>query len=116
MGSLAHLEAERDVVAYGHVAKQGIVLEYEAHTALLHGQPGGILARQQHASRVSHFQSGDDSQDRALARSGGTQKGDELARADLERDILHGLKRAIALGEVSDFDPHVWLLACCLGR
>ena len=82
------------------------MLEYEADAALLHGQPGGIFARQHDASRVGRFQSGDDSQDRALARSGGTQKGDELASDDLERDILHGLERAIALGEVSDFDPH----------
>ncbi len=88
------------------MAKQGVVLKYEAHAALLHGQPGGIFARQHDASRVGHFQAGDDSQDRALARSGGTQKGDELASDDLERDILDGLERAIALGEVSDFDPH----------
>ena len=82
------------------------MLEYEADAALLHGQPGGIFARQHDASRVSRFESGDDSQDRALTRSGGTQKGDQLAGDDLERDILHGLERAIALGEVSDFDPH----------
>ena len=98
------------------MAKQGIVLEDKAHTPLLHGQSGGIFARQHNSSRVRRFQPRDDSQDGALARSGGAKKGNELASADLEGDILDGLERPIALGEVFDFDPHDWLLGCGPGR
>ena len=89
-----------------HVAEQGIVLEHEADAPLLNGQPGRVFPGEHDAPCVGRFEPGDDPQDRALARTRGAEKGDELAGHDLERDVLHGLKGAIPLGEVLHFDAH----------
>ena len=82
------------------------MLEDEADAALLHRQPGRVLAGQLDAAGVGRLQPGDDPQDRALARARRAQQGDELAGRDLERDVLHGLERAVPLREVLHLDAH----------
>ena len=55
-GQLPHLQAEGDVLAHGHVAEQGVVLEDEADAPLLDRQVGGVLAGELDAAGVGRLQ------------------------------------------------------------
>ena len=101
-----HPQPEGDVLEDRHVVEERIVLENEAHATRLRIGMGGVLAMEQHATAVGHFQSGDDAQQRRLARSGRPQQRHQRTRRDLQGDVVadHGL--AEALVQVLDEDAH----------
>ncbi len=68
------------------------MLEYEADTSALNGQVGRIFARQLHRSGIGRLQAGDDPEQGALARAGGTEQGHEFSGRDRERHMVNGLK------------------------
>ena len=53
----SHLQAERDVVANGHVLERGVVLEDEADVALLRRERRGVLAREEDLADVGRLES-----------------------------------------------------------
>ena len=82
------------------------MLEDEAHATRLRIGMGGVLAMEQHATTVGHFQPGDDAQQRRLARSGRPQQRHQRPRRDLQGDVVadHGLTEALV--QVLDEDAH----------
>ena len=78
------LKPERDVLTDRHMSKQRIMLKDESDPATLDRQMRGRLAGQLDFSGVGGLEAGDDPQDRALARTRGTQERDELPLGHLE--------------------------------
>ncbi len=104
VGTLAHLEAEGDVLGNAHMAEQGIVLKYEADPAITGSQPGGIDAIQTDTAAVGLFQSGQDAQQRRLAGPGRPQQRHQLSLVHPQRDPIKGREGAEMLGDVLNLD------------
>ena len=75
---LADAQAELDIFGHAHVLEQGVVLEDEAHPALLGGQVGDIAPVQQHPPVVRGGQPGDQAQDGGLPAAAGAEQDEEL--------------------------------------
>jgi hypothetical protein len=106
LGARAHAQAEGDVLEDRHVPEERVVLEHEAHVAVLHALVGGVLTLDQHATGIGSLEARDYPQQRGLARARRTQEGHQLAGRDLERNVGEGLEAAEALGDVLDLDGH----------
>src|SRR3954453_6324537 len=57
-----HAQPEGDVLEHPHVAKQRLVLEYEADMALARAAIERVLAVEKNLARIGPFQAGDDPQ------------------------------------------------------
>ena len=96
-------KAEGNVFIHGHIGPQGIVLEQEAHLALVGGHVDAQTAVKNHlvadgdAPAGGCFQTRDHAQGRGLAAAGGTQQGDKRVVADGQIQILHRIEFAPAL-------------------
>ncbi|MNL46428.1 hypothetical protein D3C87_1691370 [compost metagenome] len=88
------------------MAEQGIVLEHEADVALLHGLLRGIVVAEEDRAVGRAFEAGNQPQKRRLARAGRAQERDQLARADVERDVVERRKAAEFLAYVLNADFH----------
>ncbi len=82
------------------------MLEHEAHLALAHVPVRGIVAIEQDAPRIGMLEPGDDPEQRGLAAAGGPQQRDELARREIERDVVQGNELAEGLADALDRDAH----------
>ncbi len=103
---LAHLQAERDVVANRHVLERGVVLEDEPDAALLRGERGRVLAGEQDLAAVRPLEARDDPEQRRLARPGGAEQRGQRPAFDLDRDIVERLEVTEALRDVADLNAH----------
>lgn len=77
--------------------------------ALAHVHRGGVLAGEQHAARVGRLQPGDDAQQRGLATARRPQQRHQLARLDVQRNVVERPELAEALGKIAYFDTHACL-------
>ncbi|MCY1353754.1 hypothetical protein D9M68_483180 [compost metagenome] len=102
----AHLEAEGDVVEHGHVAEQGVVLEDEADVALLHRLLRGVLVTEEDRAAGRAFEPGDEAKQCRLAGAGGAKQRDQLAGADIERDVVERREAAEFLADVVNAHVH----------
>ena len=99
-------ETEGDVVIHRHVGPQGVVLEEEAHLALVGGDVDTQLAVKDHlvadgdASAGGSLQTGDHTQGGGLAAAGGAQQGDEGVVLNDQVQVVYGVELAPALGHV----------------
>ena len=93
------LQSERDVALDREMWKQRIALEHHADLPLVRAALIHHLPEQPPASRarVGRLESGDESEERGLAATGGAEDGEKLTLADLEGHAVHGLHRAVAL-------------------
>ena len=82
------------------------MLEHEADIALADAVRQRVLAVELHLALVGPFEARDDAQQRGLARAGRPEQRDQLARADVELDLLERGEVAEALGDVADGDLH----------
>src|SRR6185312_1514736 len=82
-GARLHAQAKGDVFEHRHVAKQRVVLEYEADMALAGAVSQRILAIDPHLAGVGPIEACDDPQQRGLARTGWTKQCQQHALADL---------------------------------
>ena len=105
-GAFRTLQAERDVLSNRHVAEQRVVLKDKPDASMLNRHGRGVFAGQLDRARLGRLQSGDDPQDRALARAGGPEQGHELAGRNVERDVVHRLKCPVSLREMANGDGH----------
>ena len=109
-----HPQAEGHVLEDRHVAEQGIVLEDETDLAAAHVAAGHVFVVEldRPAAGVGLLQSGDDPQERRLARSGRAEQGHQFARFHGQADVLEGVEGAEGLADVLGFDAHDLQSAC----
>ena len=103
---LAHLQAERDVLAHVHVLERRVVLEDEPDVPLLRRERRGVLPESSTSpwsgpSRPAMIRSSVDLPDPL-----GPSKRGERPALDLERDVVERDEVAEALGDVADDDRH----------
>ena len=84
----ARAQSECDVLENRHVTKQGIVLKHKADVAFADLARQRILPVETDLPLVRPFETGDDPQQRCLAGARWTQQRDQLARVDVEADVL----------------------------
>ena len=90
----AHGQAERDVLAHGHVPEQRVVLEHEPEPPVLNACFCQLLAGHPHAAGVRLLKAGDHPQHGALPRTAGAEQCRNRPLRRLERDVVHGTERA----------------------
>ena len=81
----AGLEAQKHVAKHGAPGKQQVLLHHVADAA---AQAFDLLAAIMHRARVRLDQAGDDIEDRGLAAAGGAHDADEIARVDVEGEVV----------------------------
>ena len=99
-----HLQRERDIALDRHVREQRVALEHHAHRAPLRRAVGEILAVEQDATAVGHVEAGDHAQQRGLAATRRTEKGEELAGLDADADVVDRGEIAETAGDVLDLE------------
>jgi hypothetical protein len=97
-------EAVGDVLHYGEMAEQRVVLEDEADTSVAHGKPGGVLLAEQDATGGRRFKTCDQPQEGRLAGTRGAEQRQQLARLDVEIDMLDRDGAVEGLGETLGAD------------
>ena len=103
---VAHAQRELDVVGHRHVAKQRVVLEHEPDAALARRDVSDVAAVERDASVIDSREPGDRPQQRALAAAARTEQHEELALADIERDVVDDRNARVALGDLVERDRH----------
>ena len=88
------------------MAEQRVVLEDEADIALLHGLVRGVLVAEEDRALGRPLQPGDQPQQRRLAGTGRPEQRDQLARADVQRDVVQRRKAVELLAHVGDANFH----------
>ncbi len=104
-----HAQAEGDVLEDAHVAEQRVVLEDEADAAVARAALGRVLAVEEHVAGVGELESGDDAQQRRLARARRPEQRDQLAFLHLEVHRAQRGEGAETLGDAACFDAHALL-------
>src|SRR3954447_6877342 len=102
----ARTKAERNILEHRHVAEKRVVLEHETDIALADAARQRILAVEMDLALIGPVQPGDDTQQRGLARSRWTEQRDELARVNVEIDVVEGGKGSKAPGHLVQGDLH----------
>lgn len=104
-----HHQGEGDVLADAHVPEQGVVLKDEPDVTIARRLGGDAAAGVEHLAAVRRLEAGDDPQERRLAAARGAEQGDELARRDVEADVVQDRDPVEGLLEVAYFDAHAAL-------
>ena len=99
-----HFEPERDVAEHSQVGKQGIGLKDEIDGPEIRRHIPHGASLDQDLAPIRTLEPGQQSQGGGLAGPAGTKDGKELSPADLQRQMVHGEGRAVALDHVSYFD------------
>src|SRR5262249_53007257 len=103
---LPHPQPEANVIKDGHVPKEGVMLEDEAHVALPHRSVGHVLVVIEDGPRIRHLEPRDNPQQCRLARARGPEEGEELPVRDLQADVVECQEAAEALRDVPHRDAH----------
>ena len=107
LGAGLDAKAEGDVLEDGEVAEQRVVLENEAHPAVLRTLPRRVHPAEQDLSGVRNLQARDGAQERGLPAAGRPQQRHQLPVGDVQRHVLqHLVLSVVGLGEVLDVDAH----------
>ena len=101
---LPHHEPVPDVVADGHVRKEGVVLEDGVHVALVGRQARHVDAVQQHLALGRELEPGDHPQGRGLPGARRAEHGEELAVSDIEADSVDGDDVAVGFPDAAEAD------------
>ena len=100
----AHAQGEGDVLEDVEMREQRIVLEDDTEVALFRREICDVAAVDRDAPGIELDEAGDRHQRRRLAGAAEAEQGDELARRDVERDIVDRDEIAVALAEMADLD------------
>ncbi len=98
--STSALETEGDVVGHGHMGEQGIVLKHHPEMAPLRWQLGHILPGDHDRSLVRGFESRDQTQERGLATSAGSEQDEDLPFVNRQGDLLQNQLTIEALAQL----------------
>jgi hypothetical protein len=103
-------EAKGDVLEHRHVPEQRVVLKHETHLALAGGHVRDVFPVEMNpaAARLGILQPGHDAQERGLARTRGTEQGDELAARHMQIDAVERGEGAKVFADVVDLNAHRW--------
>src|SRR5205814_7349775 len=93
------LEPVADVVGNRHVREERVVLEHGVGLAGVWRQRGDVAPAELDAAGVGTFETGDEPQQRRLARPGGSEQREELALVHLEIDAVGRDDGPIALAD-----------------
>src|SRR6476659_8276303 len=102
----ARTQSERNILEHRHVTEKRVVLEHETDIALADTARQRVLAVEMDLALIGPVQSGDDTQQRGLARSGWNERRDQLARVNVEIDVVEGGKGSKAPGHLVQSDLH----------
>ena len=108
LGRILHAQGKDDVLRDGLMGEEQEVLEHHADVAAIGRQIGDVLSADQHAAFVGELQPGDDAQQGRLARTAGTQQGEELALLDLQIGPVDRGHRAEAPGHGLKLKRRAW--------
>ena len=90
--------ADHDVLQHRHLRKQPqFEVRITPSPAMRCGSHGNLGAVEEHVTRLRRCRAGDDVQQRGLARAIRPDQADNLARADIEGDLIQHGKPAVAL-------------------
>ena len=103
---LADTQRELDVLADGHVAEQRIVLEDETHVALARVHVSHVAAVQRHPAMVDLGETGNGTQQRALAAAARAEQHQEFALADVQGHVVDDRCTLVPLGYLIEDDGH----------
>ena len=92
-------QPEGDVLAHAQVREQGVALEDRIGGATIGGEPGDVLAVDEHPARGGLLEAGDHAQRRGLAAAAGAEHGEEFAPRDVELHLPHGDEVAEVLAD-----------------
>ena len=115
-------QAERDILIHGHIGPQGVVLEQEAHLALVGRHVDAHITVENHLVADGDFsaggglQAGDHPQRGSFAAAGWAQQGDESVVFNGQVQVLDGIEFAPTLGNVLQFDFRHLLILLFLCR
>ena len=101
-GSPLALEPVGDVASHRHVGEQGVGLEHDPEVALGGGERGDVGARLLDGARGLDIEPGNRPQQGGLAATRRTEKADELAFENIERDVGERGELAELLRQTSD--------------
>ena len=85
-----HLQAVAEVLADAHVRVQRVALEDHRDVAMARREVGDVAPADRDLARGHLLEAGDRAEQRRLAAAGRPDERDELAVADLERDVVDG--------------------------
>ena len=89
-GDVLEAKAEADVLLDGEVGEERVALEDGVDGPLVRRRLGDVRVADDDAPRVGALEAGDHAQRRRLAAAGRAEQREELAAADLERDVVDG--------------------------
>jgi hypothetical protein len=101
---LLHPQTEGHVLEHGHVREDRVVLEHHGEAAPARRKAAHVVAADHDAAGILPLEACDDAQKRGLAAARRPQQGDELAVADVQRDLLKGPEGAELLDDPVDDD------------
>jgi hypothetical protein len=107
LGPVPDRQAERDVVAHGHVLERRVVLEHEPDPTLLRHDARDVGAADRHHAAVEVVQAGDRAKQRRLPGATGPEEGGQRPGGDVERDVVEGGEVAERLARVGNRDHRV---------
>src|SRR5690606_3925279 len=87
-------QAKCHVVEYGHMPKQGIVLEHEPHPAVTCRHLGHVLAVKQDGAAVGLLKTGNNPQQGGFSRARRPQQPDQLTTGHFQTDSVESLEVA----------------------
>src|SRR4029079_7018559 len=102
--------ADRDILQHGHVGYQLDVLEGPGNAELddfLRWRVIDLGAEHGDRAAARGQDAGNEVEGRALAGAVGTDQGDDLARPDIERDVVDGDDAAELLSRLGDEQQHL---------
>ena len=102
----ADAQGELDVLADGHVPEECVVLEDEADLALAGRNLGDVPAKERDATVVDFGESGDRTEEGALAAAAGPEEDEELAFGDGQRHVVDDRVALVLLGDLIEGDGH----------
>src|SRR3989442_1740185 len=105
-GRLPNAESVADVLGYGHVAKQRIVLEDEPDVALARREVRDVLVLEQHGARIGYFEARDDAQQRGLPGPRRAEQSEQIAVGHVEVHAAQCDEAAERLADALDADAH----------
>ena len=97
-------QAERHVLAHGHVRVERIMLENHRHAALAWRELIDPLPFEADLAAVERLEAGDDAKKRRFPASGRAEESDELASLHIERDVVEHQRLAERLADVAQFE------------
>ena len=84
--------------------EQRVVLEHDADIALVRRHEGHIAVAEMDRARRGLDEAAEDAEQRGLAGTGRPEQGDELARRDIEGDVIKRADGVIILARGTDVD------------